>query len=55
MGLKYALKTWLAKTLAFTVLSLTPGPSGFMALAQSLSRGLNAALYWALSGCYVAS
>ncbi len=39
------LETWLAYTFAVTVLSLIPGPSVFMALAQSLSRGLSAALY----------
>lgn len=39
------LETWLAYTLAVTVLSLILGPSVFMALAQSLSRGMRAALY----------
>ena len=38
-------ETWLAYALAYTVLSLIPGPSVFMVLGQSLSRGMGAALF----------
>lgn len=36
---------WLAYAFAYTVLSLIPGPSVFMVLGQSLSRGFGAALF----------
>jgi threonine/homoserine/homoserine lactone efflux protein len=39
------LETWLSYVIAYTVLSLIPGPSVFMVLGQSLSRGIGAALY----------
>ncbi|MEH6523662.1 LysE family translocator [Sulfitobacter sp.] len=39
------LETWLYYVIAYTVLSLIPGPSVFMVLGQSLSRGMGAALY----------
>ncbi|MEH6737311.1 MAG: LysE family translocator [Sulfitobacter sp.] len=39
------LETWLSYVVAYTVLSLIPGPSVFMVLGQSLSRGMGAALY----------
>jgi homoserine/homoserine lactone efflux protein len=39
------LETWLSYVIAYTVLSLIPGPSVFMVLGQSLSRGMGAALY----------
>lgn len=39
------LDTWLSYVIAYTVLSLIPGPSVFMVLGQSLSRGMGAALY----------
>ncbi len=39
------LETWLAYVVAYTVLSLIPGPSVFMVLGQSLSRGLGAAIF----------
>ncbi|MGB0507509.1 MAG: LysE family translocator [Pikeienuella sp.] len=39
------LETWLAYAVAYTVLSLIPGPSVFMVLGQSLSRGMGPALY----------
>ena len=38
-------ETWLAYAVAYTVISLIPGPSVFMVLGQSLSRGFVAALY----------
>ena len=40
-----SIEIWLAYAAAFTVLSLIPGPSVFMVIGQSLSRGLKAALY----------
>ena len=36
---------WLAYVAAFTLLSLIPGPSVFMVIGQSLSRGISAALF----------
>lgn len=36
---------WLAYVAAFTLLSLIPGPSVFMVIGQSLSRGLGAAFF----------
>lgn len=39
------IETWLAYTAAYALLSLIPGPSVFMVLGQSLSRGLGAALF----------
>lgn len=38
-------ETWLAYAFAYAALSLIPGPSVFMVLGQSLSRGMGAALY----------
>ncbi|MEP2557351.1 MAG: LysE family translocator [Rhizobiaceae bacterium] len=40
-----SIDVWLAYATAFLVLSLIPGSSVFMALAQSLSRGFKAACY----------
>ena len=40
-----SVETWLAYAAAYTMLSLIPGPSVFMVLCQSLSRGLSAALF----------
>ncbi|MCV6598387.1 MAG: LysE family translocator [Mangrovicoccus sp.] len=37
--------SWLAYVAAYAVLSLIPGPSVFMVLGQSLSRGLRAAFH----------
>lgn len=39
------LDVWLAYVAAVTILSLIPGPSVFMAIGQSLSRGLGASFY----------
>jgi len=36
---------WVSYVAAYTVLSLIPGPSVFMILGQSLSRGMGAAMY----------
>ncbi|WP_299827256.1 LysE family translocator [uncultured Roseobacter sp.] len=38
-------ETWLAYVAAYVVLSLIPGPSVFMVIGQSLSRGLGAAMF----------
>lgn len=38
-------EVWLAYVAAFTLLSLIPGPSVFMVIGQSLSRGLGAAFF----------
>ena len=38
-------ETWFAYVLAYILISLVPGPSVFMVIGQSLSRGLGAALY----------
>ncbi|MEM7506991.1 MAG: LysE family translocator [Pseudomonadota bacterium] len=40
-----SIEVWLAYIAAFTLLSLIPGPSVFMVIGQSLSRGLDAAFY----------
>ena len=40
-----SVEVWLAYVAAYSVISLIPGPSVFMVLGQSLSRGLGAALY----------
>lgn len=39
------LDTWLTYLAAYAVLSLIPGPSVFMVIGQSLSRGFGAALF----------
>ncbi|WP_415400735.1 LysE family translocator [Tateyamaria sp. SN3-11] len=39
------IEIWLAYVAAFTFLSLIPGPSVFMVIGQSLSKGLGAAFY----------
>lgn len=39
------LETWFAYLTAYLVLSVIPGPSVFMVLGQSLSRGFSAALF----------
>ena len=40
-----SMEVWIAYIAAYTVLSLIPGPSVFMVMAQSLSKGLRAAFY----------
>lgn len=40
-----SLDVWLTYVAAVTILSLIPGPSVFMAIGQSLSKGLGASLY----------
>lgn len=40
-----SIEVWLAYAAAFTLLSLVPGPSVFMVIGQSLSRGLGAAFF----------
>ena len=40
-----SIEVWLAYVAAFTLLSLIPGPSVFMVIGQSLSRGIGAAFY----------
>ncbi len=40
-----SLDVWLAYVAAVTILSLIPGPSVFMAISQSLSKGLSASFY----------
>jgi threonine/homoserine/homoserine lactone efflux protein len=40
-----SLETWLAYIAAYTVISLIPGPSVFMVIGQSLSRGLRTAMF----------
>jgi homoserine/homoserine lactone efflux protein len=40
-----SLDVWLAYVAAVTVLSLIPGPSVFMAISQSLSKGLSASMF----------
>ena len=40
-----SLGVWLTYVAAVTILSLIPGPSVFMAIGQSLSKGLGASLY----------
>lgn len=40
-----SVEVWLTYVAAFTVLSLIPGPSVFMVIGQSLSKGLGAAAY----------
>ncbi|WP_299153589.1 LysE family translocator [uncultured Tateyamaria sp.] len=44
-GLGMTFETWLSYAVAYTVLSLIPGPSVLMVLGQSLSRGMGAALF----------
>ena len=39
------IEVWLAYVAAFTFLSLIPGPSVFMVIGQTLSKGLGAAFY----------
>ena len=39
------IENWFTYLIAYTVISLMPGPSVAMVLAQSLSRGLKAAMY----------
>ena len=40
-----SVEAWIAYVAAFTILSLIPGPSVFMVIGQSLSKGLGAAFY----------
>ena len=40
-----SLAVWLAYAAAVTILSLIPGPSVFMAISQSLSKGLSASMF----------
>ncbi len=40
-----SIEVWIAYVAACTILSLIPGPSVFMVIGQSLSKGLNAACY----------
>lgn len=40
-----SIDVWLAYLFAYTAVSLIPGPSVFMVLGQTLSRGLHAAVY----------
>ena len=40
-----SIEVWIAYVMAFTLLSLIPGPSVFMVISQSLSRGIGAASY----------
>ena len=38
------LESWIAYVLAYTVLSIIPGPSVLMVIAQALSRGIQTAM-----------
>ncbi|WP_415400797.1 LysE family translocator [Tateyamaria sp. SN3-11] len=40
-----SIEVWLAYVAAFTLLSVIPGPSVFMVIGQSLSRGIRTALF----------
>ncbi len=46
------IETWLAYVAAYTIISLIPGPSVFMVLGQSLSRGLGAASFCILGDLF---
>lgn len=39
------IEVWITYVTAFTILSLVPGPSVFMVIGQSLSKGVSAAFY----------
>ena len=45
-------ETWLAYIAAYTIISLIPGPSVFMVLGQSLSRGLGPATFCILGDVF---
>jgi threonine/homoserine/homoserine lactone efflux protein len=47
-----SIETWLAYIAAYTIISLIPGPSVFMVLGQSLSRGLGAATFCILGDVF---
>lgn len=47
-----SIETWLAYVAAYTIISLIPGPSVFMVLGQSLSRGLGAASFCILGDLF---